>query len=46
MDAESARRQPARVAETRNEEQLIADRFERVYAELEWRDGLRVGPGA
>ncbi|MFD8019550.1 hypothetical protein ACFV6G_03895 [Streptomyces lavendulae] len=31
------------MAETWNEEQLIADGFERVYAELEWYDGPRVG---
>ncbi|WP_225801715.1 hypothetical protein [Streptomyces sp. NK15101] len=31
------------MAETWTEEQLIADGFERVYAELEWCDGPRVG---
>lgn len=31
------------MAETWNEEQLIADGFERVYTELEWYDGPRVG---
>ncbi|MEE1768778.1 hypothetical protein PUR34_11550 [Streptomyces sp. JV185] len=31
------------MAETWNEEQLIADGFERVYAELEWYDGPRAG---
>jgi hypothetical protein len=31
------------VAETWDEAQLIADGFERVYAELEWYDGPRVG---
>jgi len=33
------------VAETWSETQLIADGFERVYAELEWYDGPRVGLG-
>jgi hypothetical protein len=31
------------VAETWDEEQLIADGFERVYAELDWYDGPRAG---
>ena len=31
------------MAETWDEEQLIADGFERVYAESEWYDGPRVG---
>ncbi|MEV8406042.1 hypothetical protein AB0R12_09555 [Streptomyces niveus] len=31
------------MGETWNEEQLITDGFERVYAELEWYDGPRVG---
>ncbi|MEU1599593.1 hypothetical protein ABZ468_44040 [Streptomyces sp. NPDC005708] len=31
------------MAETWDEEQLIADGFERVYVELEWYDGARVG---
>jgi hypothetical protein len=31
------------VAETWDEEQLIVDGFERVYAELEWYDGPRAG---
>ncbi|MFF7492831.1 hypothetical protein [Streptomyces rubiginosohelvolus] len=31
------------MAEIWDEEQLIADGFERVYAELEWYDGPRVG---
>jgi hypothetical protein len=31
------------VAESWDEEQLIADGFERVYVELEWYDGPRVG---
>ncbi|MFJ4649354.1 hypothetical protein ACIP6Q_38460 [Streptomyces bobili] len=31
------------MAETWDEAQLIADGFERVYAELEWYDGPRVG---
>lgn len=31
------------MAETWNEEQLIADGFEHVYAELEWYDGPRLG---
>jgi hypothetical protein len=43
MDAEAARRYPAHVAETWGEEQLLADNFERVYAELEWYDGPRAG---
>ncbi|MFI8320687.1 hypothetical protein [Streptomyces sp. NPDC085529] len=31
------------MADIWEEEQLIADGFERVYAELEWYDGLRAG---
>ncbi|MER5931106.1 hypothetical protein [Streptomyces sp. NPDC002054] len=31
------------MAETWNEEQLIADGFERVHTELEWYDGPRAG---
>ncbi|ANB07122.1 hypothetical protein SAM40697_3164 [Streptomyces ambofaciens] len=31
------------MAETWTEEQVLADGFERVYAELEWYDGPRVG---
>lgn len=42
----AAHRQPARVTETRNEEQLIADRIEREYAKLEWHDAPRVDLGA
>lgn len=43
MDVKVAGRLLARVAETWDEVQLVADGFERVYVELEWYSGPRAG---